>query len=167
MLHNVTYGRRRRRCWWPLRWSSLDLPADALDDLFRRAAPRLSGEVGRTASLGCGWHAARRSAISRSTRGSTGRRCGSSRAAWSWVETLRLPAAPLPTPYVCLNCLTACADRHQLPAWPAVPVRRAAEMAHQRAAQRLEDIIDQLSVVGGPLNLTRLGRGYSCPPVTG
>ena len=134
-------------------------PAAVLDDLFLWAAPRLSGEVGRRRDRAA-------AAGSRPMLGhlevmpaSTARHCGSGPAAWvrrsRWRLPARTPAYPVRLPefphglvltginfaphVVCLS--------GALPEWRMEVPRK-----------RLEDIINQLSVVGVPLNLTRLGR---------
>ncbi|GAC1409359.1 MAG: hypothetical protein NVSMB60_30930 [Mycobacterium sp.] len=139
---------------------TLQISASVLDDLFQWAAPRLSGEVGADAVARLRW-AARpllgHVEVDAQLNGSTlwlkprGLAIRSSR----WKLPTRTPAYPVRLPelphglsltsvsfapgVVCLS--------GTLPEW-RVDVPR----------KRLEDIINQLSVVGVPLNLTRLGR---------
>jgi hypothetical protein len=139
---------------------TLEVPAPVLDDLFLWAAPRLSGEVGadgiarlrlaRRPMLG---HVEVDARLDGSTlwlkpRGLVIRRS-------RWTLPARTPAYPVRLPdlphgfaltgigfapdVVCLS--------GTLPEWRMDVPRK-----------RLEDIINQLSVVGVPLNLTRLGR---------
>ena len=140
---------------------SLELPADTLDDLFRLAAPRLSGEVGADgiARLRLARHPAMgHLEVDASLDGST-----------LWLKPrglvlrrrrLRLPertpAYPVHLPELPhrlqLTDISFAPDvlclSGTLPEWRMDVPRR-----------RLEDVINQLSVVGRPLNLTRLGRG--------
>jgi hypothetical protein len=139
---------------------TLEVPAAVLDDLFRWAAPRLSGEVGpdgiarlrlaRRPMLG---HLEVDARLDGSTlwlqpRGLVVRQS-------RWRLPARTPAYPvhlrkLPHGLVLtgvsfapgLVCVSGI-----VPEWRMDVPRR-----------RLEDIINQLSVVGVPLNLTRLGR---------
>jgi hypothetical protein len=140
---------------------SLELPADTLDDLFRLAAPRLSGEVGADgiARLRLARHPAMgHLEVDASLDGST-----------LWLKPrglvlrrrrLRLPertpAYPVHLPELPhrlqLTDISFAPDvlclSGTLPEWRMDVPRR-----------RLEDVINQLSVVGRPLNLTGLGRG--------
>lgn len=140
---------------------SLELPTEVLDDLFRLAAPRLAGEIGpdgvarlrlaRRPTLG---HlevdaSLDGSALSLKPRGLVLRR-----KRWSLPQ--RTPAYRVHIPELPhglqltdigfapdLLCLSG-----TLPEWRIDVPRR-----------RLEDVVNQLSVVGRPLNLTKLGRG--------
>jgi hypothetical protein len=139
---------------------TLEVPAPVLDDLFEWAAPRLSGEVGpdgiarlrlaRRPMLG---HLEVDAQLDGSTlwlkpRGLVFRES-------RWRLPARTPAYPVRLPelpsgliltsisfapgVVCLSGM--------LPEWRMDVPRK-----------RLEDIINQLSVVGVPLNVTRLSR---------
>jgi hypothetical protein len=139
---------------------TLEVPAAVLDDLFRWVAPRLSGEVGpdgiarlrlaRRPMLG---HLEVDARLDGSTlwlkpRGLVFRQS-------RWRLPTRTPAYPV-----------------HLPALPHGLVLTAVSFAPGQVCvsgivpewrmdvprKRLEDIINQLSVVGVPLNLTRLGR---------
>ena len=140
---------------------TVELPADALDDLFRLAAPRLTGEIGEDGVARL--RLARRPAfghleVDALLDGST---------LWLKPRGLvvrskrmrlpnRTPAYPVHLPELPhglqltnisiepdMLCLSG-----TLQEW-RVDVPRT----------RLEDVINQLSVVGRPLNLTRFGRG--------
>ncbi|MDT5015802.1 MAG: hypothetical protein QOD39_1962 [Mycobacterium sp.] len=139
---------------------TLEVPTTVLDDVFRWAAPRLSGEVGsdgiarlrlsRRPKLG---HVEIDARLDGSTlwlkpSGLVVRRS-------RWTMPSRTPAYPVHLPElphglqltgisfapgaVCLS--------GSVPEWRMDVPRK-----------RLEDIINQLSAVGRPLNLTRLGR---------
>lgn len=139
---------------------TVELPADAIDDLFRFAAPRLAGEVGadgiarlrlaRRPNLG---HLEVDARLDGSTLWLTPRSLVLGR------RRLRLPARapsyPVHLPELPHGLqLTDISFRPDmlclsgtLQEW-RVDVPRA----------RLEDVINQLSVVGRPLNLSRFGR---------
>jgi hypothetical protein len=139
---------------------SVELPADSLDDLFRLAAPRLAGEIGPDGAARL--RLARRPGmgdveIEAHLDGST--LSLKPRALVLRGRRLRLPAR---TP----------AYRVRLPELPHGLVltgisiepgllRLSGSLPEWRIdvpRRRLEDIVNQLSVVGRPLNLTRLGR---------
>jgi hypothetical protein len=141
---------------------TLEIPAPVLDDLFRWAVPRLSGEVGadgiarlRLARRPLLGHVEVDARLDGSTlwlrpRGLAVRQS-------QWRLPARTPAYPVRLPelpqgliltgisfapgVVCLS--------GTVPEWRMDIPRK-----------RLEDIIDQLSVVGVPLNLSRLGRFF-------
>ena len=140
---------------------TLEVPAPVLDDLFRWAAPRLSGEVGgrrnRASATGqqaaagpCRGRCSRRrlyavaQAIAVSSSASRAGGCLRARPAYP----VRLPELPQGLALTGISfapgvvCLSG-----TLPEWRMDVPRK-----------RLEDILNQLSVVGVPLNLTRLGR---------
>lgn len=140
---------------------TVELPADALDDLFRLAAPRLTGEIGEDGVARL--RLARRPAfghleVDALLDGST---------LWLKPRGLvvrskrmrlpnRTPAYPVHLPELPhglqLTDISIEPDKlclsGTLQEW-RVDVPRT----------RLEDVINQLSVVGRPLNLTRFGRG--------
>jgi hypothetical protein len=140
---------------------SLELPAAVLDDVFRFAAPRLAGDVGTDGIARLRW--ARRPAMGHlevdarldgstlrlKPRGLVLRRS-------RWTLPRRTPAYPVRLPELPHGLqLTGVSFAPgllrlsgTLPEWRMEVPRR-----------RLEDIINQLSAVGRPLNLTRLGRG--------
>jgi hypothetical protein len=139
---------------------SLDLPADTLDDLFRIAAPRLAGEIGPDGIARL--RLARRPGlgdleVDAYLDGSTLKL----RPRTLVVKGRRLrmperaPAYPVHLPELPhglrLTGITFEPDVLRLsgsvPEWRINVPRRG-----------LEDVINQLSVVGRPLNLTRLGR---------
>ena len=139
---------------------SLDLPADALDDLFRIAAPRLAGEIGPDGIARL--RLARRPGlgdleVDAYFDGSTLKL----RPRTLVVKGRRLrmperaPAYPVHLPELPHGLrLTGIAFEPDVlrlsgsvPEWRINVPRRG-----------LEDVINQLSVVGRPLNLTRLGR---------
>jgi LmeA-like phospholipid-binding len=139
---------------------SLDLPADTLDDLFRIAAPRLAGEIGPDGIARL--RLARRPGlgdleVDAYLDGSTLKL----RPRTLVVKGRRLrmperaPAYPVHLPELPhglrLTSITFEPDVLRLsgsvPEWRINVPRRG-----------LEDVINQLSVVGRPLNLTRLGR---------
>jgi hypothetical protein len=139
---------------------SVELATGILDDLFRWAAPRLAGDVGQDGIARL--RLARRPAIGHlqvdarldgSTLWLKGRALVIGRRRLSLPE--RTPAYPVHLPELPhglrltgigfapgMLCLTG-----MLPEW-RMDVPRG----------RLEDIINQLSAVGRPLNLTRFGR---------
>jgi len=139
---------------------TLEVPASVLDDLFRWAAPRLSGEVGpdgiarlRLARRPMMGHLEVDARLDGSTlwlkpRGLIIRRS-------RWKLPMRTPAYPVHLPQLphglTLTGISFAPDvvclSGTLPEW-RMDVPRG----------RLEDILNQLSVVGVPLNLTRLGR---------
>lgn len=140
---------------------TVELPADALDDLFRLAAPRLTGEIGEdgVAQL----RLARRPAfghleVDALLDGST---------LWLKPRGLvvrskrmrlpnRTPAYPVHLPELPhglqLTDISIEPDKLCLSG-------TLAEWRVDVPRTRLEDVINQLSVVGRPLNLTRFGRG--------
>jgi hypothetical protein len=140
---------------------SVELAAGILDDLFRWAAPRLAGDVGqdgiarlRLARRPTFGHLEVDARLDGSTLWLKGRGVVIGRRRVSLPE--RTPAYPVHLPQLPHGlrltgisfapdtlCLTG-----MLPEW-RVDVPRG----------RLEDIINQLSVVGRPLNLTRFARG--------
>lgn len=140
---------------------SLELPADTLDDLFRLAAPRLAGEIGpdgiarlrlaRRPGLG---HLEVDAHLDGSTLWLKPRRLMLRRTRLRLPA--RTPAYPVHLPELPhgleLTEITFAPDvlrlSGSLPEWRVNVPRRG-----------LEDVINQLSVVGRPLNLTRLGRG--------
>lgn len=140
---------------------TVELPAEALDNLFRLAAPRLAGEIGADGIARL--RLARRPGLGHlevdaHLDGST---------LWLKPRTLvlrrtrlRVPARVPPYPVhlpelphglqltgISMQPDTLCLSG-TLQEW-RVDVPRA----------RLEDVINQLSVVGRPLNLSRFGRG--------
>lgn len=140
---------------------TVELPADALDDLFRLAAPRLAGEIGadgiarlrlaRRPGLG---HLEVDAHLDDSTlwlkpRGLVLRRRRVRLPDRVPSYPVHLPELPHGLQLTDISfqpdklCLTG-----TLQEW-RVDVPRT----------RLEDVINQLSVVGRPLNLTRFGRG--------
>ncbi len=139
---------------------TLEIPAPVLDDLFRWAAPRLSGQVGpdgiarlRLASRPMMGHIEVDARLDGSTLWLKPRRLVVRRSRWSLpartpAYPVRLPELPHGLQLTAINfapdlmCLSG-----TLPEWRMDVPRK-----------RLEDIINQLSVVGVPLNLTRLGR---------
>jgi hypothetical protein len=140
---------------------SLDLPDDTLDDLFRLAAPRLAGEIGPDGVARL--RLAHRPGLGElevdaNLDGSTLRL--KPRVLVVGGKRLRLPARtpayPVHLPELPhglqLTDITFEPDvlrlSGSLPEWRIDVPRRG-----------LEDVITQLSVVGKPLNLTRLGRG--------
>lgn len=139
---------------------TLDVPTTVLDDLFQWAAPRLSGEVGgdgvarlrlsRRPMLG---HVEVDAQLDGSTlwlrpRGLVLRRSRWNLPARTPAYPVRLPDLPHGLQLTSISfapdmvCLTG-----TVPEWRMDLPRKL-----------LEDILNQLSVVGRPLNLTRLGR---------
>ena len=139
---------------------TLEVPAVLLDDLFRWAAPRLSGEVGadgiarlrlsRRPLLG---HLEVDARLDGSTLWLKPKVVVVRESRWRLPA--RTPAYPVRLPELphglVLNAITFAPDAvcvsGTLPEWRMELPRK-----------RLEDIIGQLSVVGMPLNLTRLAR---------
>jgi hypothetical protein len=139
---------------------TLEVPAPVLDDLFSWAAPRLSGEVGpdgiarlRLANRPMLGHIEVDARLDGSTLWLKPRGLVIRQSRWSLPR--RTPAYPVHIPELPhglqltgisfepdLVCLSG-----TLPEWRMDVPRK-----------RLEAIINQLSVVGVPLNLTRLGR---------
>ena len=140
---------------------SVEFPADALDDLFRLAAPRLAGEIGpdgiarlrlaRRPGLG---HLEIDAVLDGSTLWLHPRGLILSRKRFRLPDRTpryRVMLPELPHGLVLTDisiepdklCLSGTLDEWR------IDVPRA----------RLEDVINQLSVVGRPLNLTRFGRG--------
>ncbi|MDT5208126.1 MAG: hypothetical protein QOF67_541 [Mycobacterium sp.] len=139
---------------------TLEVPAPVLDDLFLWAAPRLSGEVGADGIARL--RMARRPQfghveVDARLDGSTLwlRPCGLVVRNSRWRLPARTPAYPVHLPELphglVLTGISFAPDvvclSGTLPEWRMDVPRK-----------RLEDIISQLSVVGVPLNLTRLGR---------
>ncbi|HEX3547720.1 MAG TPA: hypothetical protein VHU62_14250 [Mycobacterium sp.] len=139
---------------------TLEVPAVLLDDLFRWAAPRLSGEVGpdgiarlrlsRRPLLG---HLEVDARLEGSTLWLKPRVLVIRRSRWRLPA--RTPAYPVHLPELphglVLTAITFAPDvvcvSGTLPEWRMDMPRK-----------RLEDIIGQLSVVGRPVNLSRLSR---------
>jgi hypothetical protein len=139
---------------------TLEVPMAALDELLRLAAPRLSGEVGgdgiarlrlsRRPMLG---HLEVDARLDGSTlwfkpRGLVIRRSRWTLPARTPAYAVRLPDLPHGLK---LTGISFAPDVVRLSG--SVP-----EWSLELPRKRLEDIINQLSVVGRPLNLTRLGR---------
>ncbi|RDH76507.1 DUF2993 domain-containing protein [Mycolicibacterium moriokaense] len=139
---------------------SVELPAETLDDLFRVAAPRLAGEIGQDGVARL--RLARRPALGHlevdaTLDGST---------LWLKPRGLvlrsrhmrlpsRTPAYPVHLPELPhglqLTDISFEPDTLRLSG-------RLQEWRVDVPRTRLEDVINQLSVVGRPLNLTRFGR---------
>jgi hypothetical protein len=139
---------------------TLQIPNRLLDDLFHLAAPRLSGEVGpdgvarlRLARRPMMGHLEVDAELDGSTLWLSPRGLALRNSRWTLPE--RTPAYPVRLPELPhglrltgiafapdMVCLSG-----TLPEWHLDVPRK-----------RLEDILNQLSVVGVPLNLTRLGR---------
>jgi hypothetical protein len=140
---------------------TVELPADALDDLFRLVAPRLAGEIGpdgiarlrlaRRPSLG---HLEVDAVLDGSTlwlkpRGLVVRRRRLGLPKRTPAHAVQLPELPHGLRLTDIRfepdklCLSGV-----LQEW-RIDVPRT----------RIEDVITQLSAVGRPLNLTRFGRG--------
>jgi hypothetical protein len=141
---------------------TLEVPAPVLDDLFRLAAPRLSGEVGadgiarlRLARRPLLGHIEVDARLDCSTLWLKPRALVVRRSRWRLPG--RTPAYPVHLPELpnglALTSIGFAPDvvclSGTLPEWRMDLPRK-----------RLEDIINQLSVVGVPLNLTRLGRFF-------
>jgi hypothetical protein len=139
---------------------TLEVPAPVLDDLFLWAAPRLSGEVGadgiarlRLASRPLLGHIEVDARLDGSTLWL--RPVGLVIRQSRWRLPARTPAYPVHLPELphglVLTGISFAPDvvclSGTLPEWRMDVPRK-----------RLEDILNQLSVVGVPLNLTRLGR---------
>ncbi len=139
---------------------TLEVPATALDDLFRWLAPRFSGEIGtdgvarlrmaRRPQMG---HAEVEARLDGSTLWLTPRGLTIGRSRWRLPA--RTPSYPVRLPEF--------AHGLQLTGIAFTPgaVRLTGTLPQWRAElprKRLEDVITQLSVTGVVLNLTRLGR---------
>jgi hypothetical protein len=140
---------------------TIELPADALDDLFRLAAPRLAGDIGADGIARL--RLARRPGLGHFEvdaylDGST-----------LWLKAcalvlgrrrvrlpVRTPAYPVHLPDLphglALTDISIEPDKLCLSGM-------LAEWSMDVPRARLEDVINQLSVVGRPLNLTRFTRG--------
>ena len=141
---------------------TLEVPAPVLDDLFLWAAPRLCGEVGydgiarlRLANRPLVGHVEVDARLDGSTlwlkpRGLVIRHSRLRLPARTPAYPVRLPELPHGLAFTGISFApgTVCLSG-TLPEWRADIPRK-----------RLEDIINQLSVVGVPLNLTRLGRFF-------
>lgn len=139
---------------------TLEAPTAALDDLFRLAAPRLSGEVGsdgiarlrmaRRPMLG---HIEVDALLDGSTLWLRPRVVVVRRSRWTLPA--KAPAYPVRLPELPhglrFTAITFSPDAVCLSA-------SVAEWQMDMPRKRLEDIIGQLSVAGVPLNLTRLTR---------
>jgi hypothetical protein len=141
---------------------TLEIPAPVLDDLFRWAVPRLSGEVGadgiarlRLARRPLLGHVEVDARLDGATlwlkpRGLTVRQSQWRLPGGTPAYPVRLPELPQGLILTGISfapgvvCLSG-----TVPEWRMDVPRK-----------RLEDIIDQLSVVGVPLNLSRLGRFF-------
>jgi hypothetical protein len=140
---------------------SLEMPADTLDDLFRLAAPRLAGEIGPDGVARL--RLARRPGLGHlevdaHLDGST-----------LWLKPrvlelrgrrLRLPART-PAHHTHLPELPHGLQLTEISFGPDALLLSGSlpEWHINVPRKRLEDVINQLSAVGRPLNLTRLGRG--------
>jgi hypothetical protein len=148
---------------------SLELPAAVLDDLFRWVAPRVAGDVGPDGIARLRW--ARRPTmghleVDARLDGSTLwlRPRGLKLRRKRWTLPARTPAYPVRLPELPHGLqLTGVSFAPgllrlsgRLPEW-RMDVPRA----------RLEDIVNQLSAVGRPLNLTRRDRGTGRPEIRG
>ena len=139
---------------------TLEIPAPVLDDLFRWAAPRLSGKVAGDGIARL--HLARRPLLGHvevdvHVDGSTLwlKPRGLAVRQSQWRLPARTPAYPVRLPEL-PHGLTLTAISFA----PGV-VRLSGTLPEWRIdipRKRLEDILNQLSVAGVPLNLTRLGR---------
>jgi hypothetical protein len=139
---------------------TVEIPTVVLDDLFRLAAPQLSGEVGtdgvarlrlaRRPMLG---HLEVDARLDGSTLWLRPRGLVIRRSRWSLPA--RTPAYPVHLPEL-PHGLTL-TDIGFAPDLVCVS-GRLPEWRMEVPRKRLEDILNQLSVVGVPLNLTRLGR---------
>jgi hypothetical protein len=122
---------------------TLEIPAPVLDDLFRWAVPRLSGHVEVDAHLDGStlWLKPRGLAVRQSQWRLPGRTPAYPVRLPELPQGLTLTGISFAPGVVCLS--------GTVPEWRMDVPRK-----------RLEDIIDQLSVVGVPLNLSRLGRFF-------
>jgi len=139
---------------------TVEVPAAALDNLFRWAAPRLSGEVGsdgiarlrmaRRPMLG---HLEVDAQLDGSTLWLRPRVLAARRSRWTLPA--RTPAYPVHLPELPHGLrLTRVAFAPDVVCLTA----SVAEWQMDLPRKRLEDILGQLSVAGVPLNLTRLTR---------
>jgi hypothetical protein len=139
---------------------TIEIPAPVIDDLFRWAAPRLSGEVGgdgiarlRIARRPLLGHVEVEAHVDGSTLWLKPRSLALRQSQWRLPA--RTPAYPVRLPELPQG-LTLTAISFS----PGV-VRLSGTLPEWRQdipRKRLEDIINQLSVVGVPLVVTRLGR---------
>ncbi len=139
---------------------TLDIPAAALDDLFRASAPRLSGEIGddgvarlrlaRRPRLG---HVEVEARLDGTTLWLSARQFGVGTRRWRLPG--RTPAYPVQLPEMAhglqLTGVTFAPGVVQVSG-------RLSELRTELPPKLLEDIITQLSVTGMVLNLTRLRR---------
>jgi hypothetical protein len=141
---------------------TLEIPAPVLDDLFRWAAPRLAGEIGadgvarlrfaRRPLLG---HVEVDARLDGSTLWLKPEAVAFRQSRWRLPA--RTPAYPVHLPELPHGLVLT-----EITFAPGV-VRLAGTLPEWRMdvpRKRLEDIISQLSVVGVPLNLTRVGRFF-------
>ena len=141
---------------------TLEVPAPVLDELFRWAAPRLSGEVGedgvarlRLANRPLLGHVEVDARLDGTTLWLRPR--GLALRKSRWPLPARTPAYPVQLPELPHGLILT-----EITFAPGV-VRLTGTLAEWRMdipRKRLEDIINQLSVVGVPLNLTRIGRFF-------
>ncbi|HYZ66448.1 MAG TPA: hypothetical protein VE666_01350 [Mycobacterium sp.] len=141
---------------------TLEIPAPVLDDLFRWAAPWLSGEVGadgvarlRLAKRPVLGHVEVDARLDGSTLWLKPRGLAIRESRWMLPE--RTPAYPVRLPELSHGLILT-----GISFAPGV-VRLTGTLPEWRIdlpRKRLEDIINQLTVVGVPLNLTRLGRFF-------
>jgi hypothetical protein len=141
---------------------TLEIPAPVLDDLFRWAVPRLSGEVGtdgiarlRLARRPLLGHVEVDAHLDGSTLWLKPRGLAVRQSKWRLPG--RTPAYPVRLPELPQGLILT-----GISFAPGV-VSLAGTVPEWRMdvpRKRLEDIINQLSVAGVPLNLTRLGRFF-------
>jgi len=141
---------------------TLEIPAPVLDDLFRWATPRLSGEVGadgiarlRLARRPLLGHVEVDAQLDGSTLWLKPRGLAVRQSQWRLPE--RTPAYPVRLPEL-PHGLTLTGISFE----PGV-VRLEGTLPEWRMdvpRKRLEDILNQLSVAGVPLNLAKVGRFF-------